>query len=174
MRMAPAAELCRCRPCHLPIAAPPPVLAAYLRRPERALASLLARDRLQVLGGDCFAYHSRPLPLLGLTLVPRLMLEARWGEGRGLTVRSLACRIDGLGLWGRDLGVTLEAVLRPGEAGLEGWAQICLRSPLLAAAWLRAPAARAIDHQLDRVERRLQRGLRADLQIWLARSGPSG
>jgi hypothetical protein len=168
--MAPAAELCRRRPCRLVIAAPVPALAAYLSRAERPLAALLARERLRVLGADRFTYHSRPLSLLGLALVPQLTLEARWGE-EGLAVRSLACRIEGLGRWGQDIGVTLEAGLRPGDEGLEGWVRLCLRSPLLAAGWLRAPAGRAMDQQLDRIERRLQRGLHTDLQIWLARSG---
>lgn len=171
--MPPAAELCRRRPCRLVIAAPMPALALYLSRPERPLAALLARERLRVLGADRFTYQSRPLPLLGLSLVPQLTLEARWGEDR-LTLRSLGCRIEGLGRWGQDLGVVLEAGLRPTEVGLEGWVRLCLHSPLLAAAWLRAPASRAMDHQLDRIERRLQRGLRSDLQIWLARSGVAG
>ncbi len=165
--MAPAAELCRRRPCLLPIAAPSESLALYLSCPERPLAALLARERLRWIGDDRFTYNSRPLRLLGLVLVPHLTLEAR-RCGDGLALRSLLCRVEGLGSWGQDLGGCLEAALQPGDGGLEGWVQISLQSPLLSAGWARALAARALERQLDRIERRLLSGLREDLHTWLA------
>lgn len=137
------------------------------------MAALLARDRLRAIGNDRFTYHSRPLQLLGRSLVPHLTLEARW-SGECLALRSLDCRIEGLGSWGHDLGVTLEAGLVPHATGLEGWVQLCLRSPLLSASWARPLAGRALEALLDRIEGRLRRGLRADLEAWLSRSGESG
>jgi hypothetical protein len=153
--------------------APGPATAAsvalYLSRPERPLAALLARDRLRPIGNDRFSYHSRPLELVGRSLVPHLTLEAHW-NGDSLELRSLACRIEGLGRWGHDLGVTLEAGLVPLEAGLDGWVQLCLCSPLLSAAWARGLAGRVMEALLDRIERRMQRGLRGDLEAWLVAS----
>jgi len=177
--MAPAAELCRRRPCHLTVAAAGSTaagstavapLARYLSRPERPLAALLARDRLRAIGNDRFTYQSRPLDLLGRSLVPLLTLEAHW-NGHSLALRSLSCRIEGLGRWGHDLGITLEAGLVPLEAGLDGWVQLRLCSPLLAAGWARGLASRVVEALLDRIERRMQRGLRADLEAWLHGSG---
>jgi hypothetical protein len=180
--MATAAELCRRRPCLLVVASTGSTaacsttatpMALYLSRPERPLAALLARDRLRPIGNDRFTYHSRPLELLGRSLVPHLTLEAHW-NGDSLLLRSLTCRIEGLGSWGHDLGVTLEAALVPREAGVEGWVQLCLCSPLLSAGWARGLAGRVMEALLDRIERRMRRGLRADLEAWLVGSKEPG
>ncbi|MFM7264411.1 MAG: DUF1997 domain-containing protein [Cyanobium sp.] len=155
-------------------------LAAYLALVDRPVAALLARDRLERLGGGRFLYRSRPFQLLGLALVPTLELEARWQEP-WLEVVSGACRLVGLGRWEGELAFSLAARLMAvaegaemPAAGLVGELQVSLRLAPAVPGWGRALAGRALDQVVDRIERRLRRGLRQDLLTWLLDPGVSG
>jgi hypothetical protein len=67
-----------------------------------------------------------------------------------------------------SLGFTLEAVLGAEERGLEGWAEVGLHSRLLSSPIGRRVGTLALEAVLDRIERRVGRGLRKDLGAWLA------
>ncbi|MFM7640099.1 MAG: DUF1997 domain-containing protein [Cyanobium sp.] len=146
------------------------LLGGYLALVDRPLMALLARERLQQQGQGRFNYHSRPLQLLHLELHPSLRLEAVWQEPT-LQVLGHSCRIEGLGAWGQELGIVLRAELSPVASGLLGWAEVAVSSPLLA--WPRTQKLinPALDLALERIERRVQRGLRKDLEAWLAVRG---
>jgi hypothetical protein len=155
-------------------------LAAYLARVDRPVAALLARDRLEQLGNGRYLYRSRPFRLLRFALVPTVELEARWREPR-LEVASVACRVVGLGRWESSLAFALEARLMAQPAGVEmpaaglvGELQVSLQLAPAVPGWGRALAARALDQVMDRIERRLRRGLRKDLLTWALDPGVSG
>ncbi len=153
--------------------ATPERLAAYLSQVERPLAALLARDRLERLEEGRYRYRSRPFRLLGFELVPTLELRARWQAPR-LEVASLDCRILGLGRWERSLAFALAASLTPEPRALEAGLQASLDTVGPLPGWGRQLAALALDQVVERIERRLQRGLRKDLLTWLLDPGVSG
>lgn len=175
--------LVRTRRCVLVVpeaGASPERLAAYLALVDRPLAALLARDRLERLGGGRFLYRSRPFRLLTFALVPTLELQARWQEP-WLEVASVACRLVGLGRWEKSLAFALAARLEAQPAGgmgelpgLVGELQVSLRLAPAVPGWGRALAARGLDQVVARIERRLQRGLRKDLLTWVLDPGVSG
>ncbi|MEB3170038.1 MAG: DUF1997 domain-containing protein [Synechococcaceae cyanobacterium] len=179
----PGEPLTRTRRCLLALPEAggcPERLAAYLALVDRPVAALLARDRLERRGAGRFLYRSRPFRLLGLALVPTLELEARWQEP-WLEVRSVACRLVGLGRWEGSLAFALAARLMAVPAGAEGPApgivgelQVSLRLAPAVPGWGRALAGRALDQVVDRIERRLRRGLRLDLLTWVLDPGVSG
>lgn len=175
--------LIRRRRCVLALpeaAAKPQRLAAYLALVDRPVVALLARDRLQRLGDGRFVYRSRPFSLLRFALVPTLELQARWRDP-WLEVESVSCRLVGLGRWEESLAFALGARLaaEPGSAGGEpaavvGEVQVSLRLAPSVPLWGRSLAGRALDQVVDRIERRLGRGLRQDLLTWVLDPGVSG
>jgi hypothetical protein len=66
-----------------------------------------------------------------------------------------------------SLGFSLEAVLGAKEESLGGWAEVGLRSRLMATGIGRKLGGLALEAVLDRIERRVGRGLRGDLGSWL-------
>lgn len=157
----------------LPIAVPTASrehLAAYLALVDRPLASLLARDRLHRESPGQWIYRSNPHRLLQLEVVPTLALEARWHIDR-LEVQSTGCRLAGLGRWGERVSFCLRATLEAGEGAIAGWAEVGLHSSLIGLRGARGLAGVALEHVLDRMERRLGRGLQRDLLVWLGTGG---
>jgi hypothetical protein len=172
--------LIRRRRCVLALpeaAANPERLAAYLALVDRPVVALLARDRLQRLGGGRFVYRSRPFSLLRFALVPTLELQARWRDP-WLEVESVSCRLVGLGRWEESLAFALAARLTAGPGGepaaVVGEVQVSLRLAPAVPLWGRSLAGRALDQVVDRIERRLGRGLRKDLLTWVLDPGVSG
>ena len=141
-------------------------LLAYLALVDRPLTALLARERLTAVAPGEFTYRSNPHQVLQWQVVPTLTLRARW-EGEQLEVRSTSCRLVGLGFGMDSLGFTLVAVLCTEEVGLGGWAEVGLHSRLVATSIGRRLGALALEAVLDRIERRMGRGLRKDLGAWL-------
>lgn len=149
------------------------LLAAYLALVDRPLAALLARDRLRRHSMGHFTYSSRPFRLMRFELVPSLALSGFWEEGE-LGILSADCRIEGLGSWERALDFGLQAKLRPVAGGLDGWARVSLALPSALPGWFHSLAGTALEQVLDRIERRLHRGLRDDLLTWLLDPAVSG
>ncbi len=137
------------------------------------MASLLARERLNRDAPGRFTYRSNPHRILHWQVVPTLGLGARW-EGTRLEVRSTRCQLAGLGNWGETVGFQLGAALEPGEQVLTGWAEVGLASGLTTLPGARPLALLALDHVLDRIERRVGSGLRRDALAWLAGTHPAG
>jgi len=167
--MAEPPALLRRRELSLPIAAPGASrerLLAYLALVDRPLTALLARERLTAMAPGEFTYRSNPHQVLQWQVVPTLMLRAGW-EGEQLKVRSTRCRLEGLGFGMESLGFTLEAELGAEETGLDGWAEVGLQSRLVNSPIGRGVGTLALDAVLDRIERRVGRGLRKDLGAWL-------
>jgi hypothetical protein len=69
-----------------------------------------------------------------------------------------------------SLGFSLEAVLEAEEAGLGGRAEVVLQSMLITTPIGRRLGSLALDAVLDRIERRVGRGLSRDLAVWLGGS----
>jgi hypothetical protein len=130
------------------------------------LTALLARERLTTVAPGAFTYRSNPHQALQWQVVPTLTLRAEW-EGDQLEVRSTSCRLVGLGFGMDSLGFTLVAVLRAEETGLGGWAEVGLHSRLVNSPIGRRLGTMALEAVLDRIERRVGRGLRNDLGAWL-------
>jgi hypothetical protein len=147
-------------------AATPERLTAYLSLRDRPVQALLARDRLERLGSGHFLYRSRPFRLLRFELVPTLELRACWRDPQ-LEIVCETCRIVGLGPWERALAFEMGAELRPAAPGLEGEVRVTLHTARSLPAWGRALAGRGLDQVLERIQRRVGRGLRADLLTWL-------
>jgi hypothetical protein len=141
-------------------------MLAYLALVERPLTALLARERLTTVAPGAFTYRSNPHQALQWQVVPTLTLRAEW-EGDQLEVRSTSCRLVGLGFGMDSLGFTLVAVLRAEETGLGGWAEVGLHSRLVNSPIGRRLGTMALEAVLDRIERRVGRGLRNDLGAWL-------
>ena len=153
------------RQCRLelqPMAATEQQLAAYLALVDRPVTALLARDRMRRLQPGLFSYSSRPIRLLHFELVPSLELHAVWEEGE-LHLHCSNCQIVGLGRRERALRFDLSARLRPAAGGLDGIVSVSLLLPPVLPAWSRSLAGAALEQVLDRIERRLKRGLRKDL-----------
>ena len=167
--MAEPPPLLRRRELSLPITAPGASrerLLAYLALVDRPLTALLARERLTAVAPGAFTYRSNPHKVLRWQVVPTLTLRANW-ESEQLKVRSTSCRLVGL-MQGMDsLGFTLEAVLGAEETGLGGWAEVGLHSRVLSNPLGRRVGTLALEAVLDRIERRVGRGLRKDLGAWL-------
>ena len=141
-------------------------IGAYLALVDRPLVSLLARERLQQQGRGRFCYRSRPMRLLHRELQQSMILSAEWVDP-ALQIRSTSCCIEGLGTWGEQLGIALAAELVPAPAGLGGWAEVGVSSRLMGWPQARQLTNLALDVVLERMERRVQRGLRQDLLAWL-------
>ena len=157
----------------LPIAVPTASrerLAAYLALVDRPLTSLLARERLSQEGPGRLTYHSNPHRLLHLEVVPTLALAARWDADR-LEVESTECRLAGLGSWGGNVGFSLKATLEPAEGAVAGWVEVGLHSRMVRLQGAQGLARMALEHVLDRIERRLGRGFHRDVAAWLERGG---
>jgi hypothetical protein len=148
-------------------------LAEYLALVDRPVASLLARERLSQEGPGRFTYRSNPFRMLHLEVVPTLGLGARW-QGGWLEVRSTNCQLIGLGGWEPSLDFRLEARLEPREGALGGWAEVGLVSKRGAMPGAGALMRWALDHVLDRIERRVMAGLHKDTVAWLAGKGAGG
>ena len=173
--MADQPLLLRRRELSLPIIAPGATqkgLLAYLALVERPVTALLARERLTVMTRGEFTYRSNPHQVLKWQVVPTLTLRAEW-KGEQLEVRSTSCRLVGLPGEMASLGFSLEAVLGAKEASLGGWAEVGLRSRLMATAIGRHLGCLALEAVLDRIERRVGRGLRGDLGSWLEEAAES-
>lgn len=167
--MAEPPALLRRRELSLPITKPENSrerLLAYLALVDRPLTALLARERLTAVAPGEFTYRSNPHQVLQWEVVPTLNLQAGW-EGEQLTVLSTSCRLVGLGFGMDSLGFTLEAVLGAEQTGLGGWAEVGLRSRLVNSPIGRRVGTLALEAVLDRIERRVGRGLRKDLGVWL-------
>jgi hypothetical protein len=162
-----------CRLALEPMATTERQLAAYLALVDRPVSALLARDRLRRLQPGLFTYSSRPFRLLRFELVPSLELLAVW-EGGELSLRCSDCRIVGLGRLERALRFDLSARLRPVPEGIDGLARVSLALLPGLPAWSLSLAGTALEQVLDRVEHRLQRGLRKDLLTWLLDPAVSG
>ena len=168
--MAEPPALLRRRELSQPITAPGASrerLLAYLALVDRPLTALLARERLTPMAPGEFTYRSNPHQVLQWQVVPTLTLRGEW-EGEQLEVRSTSCRLVGLGFGMDSIGFTLEAVLGAEERGLGGWAKVGLHSRLIGNSIGRKVGTLALEAVLDRVERRVGRGLRNDLGAWLA------
>jgi len=167
--MAKPPALVRRRELSLPITAAGASrerLLAYLALEDRPLTALLARERLTTVAPGEFTYRSNPHQVLQWEVVPTLTLWAGW-DGKQLEVRSTSCRLVGLGFGMDSVGFTLEAVLRAEDRGLRGWAEVGLHSRLVNSPIGRRLGALALEAVLDRIERRVGRGLRKDLGVWL-------
>jgi hypothetical protein len=167
--MAEPPPLLRRRELNLPITAPGASrerLLAYLALVDRPVAALLARERLTALAPGEFSYRSNPHQVLQWQVVPTLMMRADWG-GEHLTVRSTRCRLVGVGFGMESLGFTLEARLGAMDSGLDGWAEVGLQSLLVNSPIGRRVGTLALEAVLDRIERRVGRGLHRDIGAWL-------
>jgi len=142
------------------------LLQAYLALVDRPLTALLARERLKTVAPGQFTYRSNPYQALHWQVVPTLNLQAGW-EADQLKVRSTSCRLVGLRDDMESIGITLEAVLTAEEAVLSGWAEVGLQSRLVANPIGRRVGTLVLETVLDRIERRVGRGLRRDLGAWL-------
>jgi hypothetical protein len=161
----------------LSLAIPGPVaskerLQAYLALVDRPLKALLARERLKTVAPGHFTYRSNPYQVLHWQVVPTLNLHAGW-EADQLKVRSTSCRLVGLRDDMESLGFTLEAVLAAEEKAIGGWAEVGLQSRLVSSPIGRRVGTLALEAVLDRIERRVGRGLRADLGAWLGEGADS-
>ena len=171
--MATPSPVTRERQLLLPITAPRASreqLASYLSQVDRPVSALMARERIRREDSGVFLYESRSHRILHLEVKPTLLLSAGW-DGERLEVRSLECRLVGLGEWQGAVTVSLESSLTAGEGTLLGWVQVSIVSRL---AWLpggRALARLVLEHVLDRLQRRLERGLHRDLLVWLEGTG---
>ncbi|MFN9628959.1 MAG: DUF1997 domain-containing protein [Cyanobacteriota bacterium] len=145
-------------------------LEAYLALVDRPLSALLARERLHREAPGAFTYRSNPHRVLHRDVVPTLGLAARWDAHR-LEVRSTRCQLAGLGSWGESIGFTLVANLEPGEACLAGWAEVALHSRMMTMGAVQGLVGFALESVLDRIERRLSRGLHKDALAWLGETG---
>jgi hypothetical protein len=145
-------------------------LTAYLAQVDRPLTALLARERLYPQNPGHFLYRSNPYQILRWQVAPTVALVATWHNNQ-LEVRSTRCFLAGAGEWGESLGFSLMAVLQGEPAGLSGWAEAGLNSHVVNSQIARGLAARAMEAVLDRIERRVQRGLRKDLETWLLQAG---
>ena len=167
--MADQPPLLRRRDINLPIPGPlasQERLQAYLALVDRPLTALLARERLKTVATGHFTYRSNPDQVLHWQVVPTLNLQAG-GEADKLKVRSTSCRLVGLRDSMESLGITLEAVLTAEEVALSGWAEVGLQSRLVASPIGRRVGTLVLETVLDRIERRVCRGLRRDLGVWL-------
>lgn len=167
--MADLPRLLRRRQLRLPISASGASresVEAYLAQVDRPLNALLARQRLYSTAPGNFTYQSNPFQILQWQVVPTLTLRADWG-GEQLDVRSTSCSLVGFRPGMESLGFTLEAALVGEEAGLGGWAEVLLHSRLIATPIGRRLGSLALEAVLDRIERRVKRGLRDDLEAWL-------
>jgi hypothetical protein len=167
--MAEPPALLRRRELSLPITDPGASrerLLAYLSLVDRPLTALLARERLTAVAPGAFTYRSNPHQVLQWQVVPTLTLRAGW-KGEQLEVRSTSCRLVGLGFGMDSVGFTLEAVLGAEETGLGGWAEVGIHSRLVNSPIGRRLGTLALEAVLDRIERRIGRGLRKDLGAWL-------
>lgn len=153
--------------------ATPERLAAYLCPIDRAVTALLSRDRLERLEPGRFLYRSRPFRLLAFELTPTLALQASWRESC-LQIVCDDCRLQGLGAWQRGVAFTLTASLRPAALALEGELQATLQTPASLPGWGRSLAGKALEKVVQRIERRVQGGLRKDLLTWLLDPEVSG
>lgn len=147
-------------------------LATYLALVDRPLTSLLARERLSQEAPGRLTYRSNPHRILHLEVVPTLSLAARWQDDR-LEVNSTGCQLAGLGEWGGAVGFFLSASLEPAPGAVSGWAEVGLQSRITRFPGAHRLAQRALEHVLDRIERRLGRGFHNDLLIWLGGAGGS-
>jgi hypothetical protein len=145
-------------------------LAAYLALVDRPLTALLARERLHRESPGAFTYRSNPHRVLHHEVVPTLGLAAHWDANR-LEVRSTRCQLAGLGSWGESVGFTLAASLEPGEATLAGWAEVGIHSRMMTLGAVQGLVGLALESVLDRIERRLGRGLHKDALAWLGDTG---
>ena len=141
-------------------------LATYLALVDRPLTSLLARERLSQEAPGRLTYRSNPHRILHLEVVPTLSLAARWEDDR-LEVNSTGCQLAGLGDWGEAVGFVLAASLEPAPGSVSGWAEVGLQSRFARLPGAHRLAQRALEHVLDRIERRLGRGFHNDLLTWL-------
>jgi hypothetical protein len=167
--MATRPPLLRRRQLRLPISATSTSkerLLGYLALVDRPLIAMLARERLKSVAPGQFTYQSNPYQILRWQVVPTLTLRASW-EGEQLVVRSTSCRLVGFPAGMESLGFTLEAVLGVEEESLDGWAEVGLHSPLVTSPVGSRFGALALEAVLDRIERRVARGLRSDLGVWL-------
>ena len=159
----------RRRVLSLPVIAPLATkerLVSYLALVDRPLKALLAKDRLQPVAPGHFIYQSNPYQVLRWQVVPSVNLQASWGDEQW-EVRSTSCRLDGFREGMGSLGFTLEAVLRAKEAGLAGWAEVGIHSRLVTTPIGHRLGSLALEAVLDRIERRVGRGLRRDVAAWL-------
>jgi hypothetical protein len=147
-------------------------LLSYLALVDRPLKAMLARDRLKPVAPGHFIYQSNPYQVLRWQVMPSLNLQAGW-EADQLEVRSTSCRLVGLRDGMESLGFTLEAVLAAEETAIGGWAEVGLQSRLVTSPIGRRVGSLALEAVLDRIERRVGRGLRADLGAWLVEGADS-
>ncbi len=170
--MANEPPLLRRRQLRLPISATGASrerVRAYLALVDRPLIALLARERLNSVAPGEFTYQSKPYLILRWQVVPTLTLRAVWA-GEQLVVSSTSCRLAGFPTGMESLGFSLEAVLEAEEAGLGGRAEVVLQSRLITTPIGRRLGSLALDAVLDRIERRVGRGLSRDLAVWLGGS----
>lgn len=166
----------RCRDCRLQLdvdGATQERLESYLALVDRPLTALLDQERLERVAPDTYRYRSNPIRLFHLNLVPTVLVQAGWDHNR-LTLRSTECRIAGLAGWQGLLGFQLAAWLQAHPKALEGQARVSLVLRGSLPAWARSLAGRGLDQVLERIERRLERGLRKDLSRWLGGAVLSG
>jgi len=175
------AELCRERYLKISIAFPGQQpknseLSAYLNQTERLMCCILSPERLrgpfiQTNGVNLFIYCSAPFRLFTFSLSPELHFEVHSKE-EGLYLVSKKCKIDGLGKWQKFIRFHLYANLilddEGPDRGFVGFAKVVLNSSLAAWKPSRWLGEMALEQALDRIERRLRRGLVKDVGRWWA------
>ena len=99
-------------------------------------------------------------------MVPTLALRVHWCDPQ-LHIRCEQCRIVGLGPWERVLDFEMAAILQTAPGGLQGELRVSLLPSHFLPGWGRALAGRGLEQVVERIERRVRRGLRKDLLAWV-------
>jgi hypothetical protein len=148
-------------------------LEAYLADPQRPLGAMLSHDRWQERASGDFLYRSRSHRVLRWELTPLLGFQAVLEPDGQLRIRSHTCRLDGLGSWQERLQFRMGARLRAEERAITARAVVglVLRAPVPRGVW-ESVAALALEQVLDRLQRKVEGGLRRDALRWLDRSMP--
>jgi hypothetical protein len=146
-------------------------LEAYLADPQRPLGAMLSRDRWQEPAPGDFLYRSSSHRVLRWELTPLLGFQAVLEPDGQLRIRSHTCRLDGLGSWQDRLQFRMGALLQAQERAITARAVVglVLRAPVPWALW-DSVGALALEQVLDRLQRKVERGLRRDVLRWLETS----
>lgn len=150
-------------------------LEAYLADPRRALGAMLNQERWQERAPGDFLYRSSPHRILRWELTPLLGFHAgREPDGR-LRISTHSCGLDGLGSWQERLQFRMAALLEAQERAISARAVVALtvRAPVPPVLW-QSVGSLALEQVLDRLQRKVERGLRRDALRWLEASVPAG
>ena len=147
-------------------------IARYLSQPQRPMAGLLNRQRMDVQGNGVFLYKSRPFRLLRFEIRPEVAFTTAWSE-KDLLIVFHHSRIRGLGVVERAIRFSCEAVLQPCSDGLQAKVSASILMDenhpvaLVPSALRHRLAEQALRLVFERLERRCQGGLKRSLNRWL-------